>query len=145
MPTLGERSSDRWIALAVLTGARVAMGFQFQSVGAVSPLLMERLHIANIELGWLIGLFSLPGAFLSFPGGLLGRRFGDRHVVVAGLGLMTAGSTLMAVAQSFPLLMVGRLLSATGAVLLMVLVTKMIADWFAGHEIIWAMTIVINA
>src|SRR5262249_14809509 len=44
-----------------------------------------------------------------------------------------------------PLLMVGRLLSATGAVLLMVLVTKMIADWFAGHEIIWAMTIVINA
>src|SRR5215470_7666360 len=105
MPTLSERSRDRWIALAVLTGARLAMGFQFQSVGAVSPLLMERFHIANAELGWLIGLFSLPGAFLSLPGGLLGRRFGDQRVVVVGLGLMAGGSALMAVAQSLSLLM----------------------------------------
>jgi hypothetical protein len=35
--------------------------------------------------------------------------------------------------------------SAVGAVLLQVLLTKMIADWFAGREIIWAMTILINA
>ena len=33
-------SGNRWVALAVLTFARTAMGFQFQSVGAVSPLLM---------------------------------------------------------------------------------------------------------
>jgi MFS family permease len=148
MPSKADRANrpgDRWLALAVLTVARTAMGFQFQSVGAVSPLLMERLHIANAELGWLIGLFSLPGALLSLPGGLLGKRFGDRRVVLAGLGLMTAGSALMGVAQSFPLLGVGRLLSAIGAVLLQVLLTKMIADWFVGREIIWAMTILINA
>ena len=59
--------------LAVLTFARTAMGFQFQSVGAVSPLLTERLHIGYGELGFLVGLFSLPGVVLALPGGLLWR------------------------------------------------------------------------
>jgi len=66
-----DASGNRWLALAVLTFVRTAMGFQFQSVGAVSPLLMERLRIGNTELGWLIGLFSLPGVFLARPGGVV--------------------------------------------------------------------------
>ena len=145
MAGTAEGSGNRWVALAVLTFARTAMGFQFQSVGAVSPLLMERLHIANTELGWLIGLFSLPGVFLALPGGLLGGRFGDRRVVLAGLGLMTVGSALMGAAAGFAAVAVGRFLSAVGAVLLNVVLTKMVTDWFAGREIIWAMTLHINA
>ena len=145
MAGTAEGSRSRWVALAVLTFARTAMGFQFQSVGAVSPLLMERLHIANTELGWLIGLFSLPGVFLALPGGLLGGRFGDRRVVLTGLGLMTAGSALMGAADGFAAAVVGRLLSAVGAVLLGVTLAKMVTDWFAGREIIWAMTVLINA
>lgn len=145
MAGTADGSGNRWVALAVLTFARTAMGFQFQSVGAVSPLLMERLHIANTELGWLIGLFSLPGVFLALPGGLLGGRFGDRRVVLAGLGLMTVGSALMGAAEGFAAVVVGRFLSAVGAILLNVLLTKMVTDWFAGREIIWAMTVLINA
>jgi MFS family permease len=145
MTGTADGSGNRWVALAVLTFARTAMGFQFQSVGAVSPLLMERLHIANTELGWLIGLFSLPGVFLALPGGLLGGWFGDRRVVLAGLGLMTVGSALMGAAEGFAAVAVGRLLSAVGAVLLGVVLAKMVTDWFAGREIIWAMTVLINA
>lgn len=137
--------ANRWTALAVLTLARTAMGFQFQSVGAVSPLLVERLHISNADLGWLIGLFSLPGVFLALPGGLLGGRFGDRGIVVSGLGLMTVGSAVMGATESFAAAAAGRLISATGAILLNVFLTKMVTDWFAGREIIWAMTIMINA
>src|SRR5262249_42810878 len=135
----------RWTALAVLTVARTAMGFQFQSVGAVSPLLIDQLHISNADLGWLIGLFSLPGIFFSLPGGLFGTRFGDRRVVLTGLALMAAGSALMGVAEGFAMVAIGRTISATGAILLNVLLTKMLTDWFAGREMIWAMTILINA
>lgn len=137
--------ANRWIALAVLTLARTAMGFQFQSVGAVSPLLIERLHLSNAELGWLVGLFSMPGIFLSLPGGLLGARFGDRRVVLTGLGLMAVGSVVMGGAESYATIVLGRLITAVGAILLNVLLTKMVTDWFAGGEIIWAMTILINA
>jgi len=144
---MAESPTDRgrWTALAILTVARTAMGFQFQSVGAVSPLLIDRLHISNVDLGWLIGLFSLPGIFFSLPGGLFGTRFGDRRVVLTGLALMAVGSALMGVAGSFATMAIGRTVSAVGAILLNVLLTKMLTDWFAGHEMIWAMTILINA
>ena len=135
----------RWTALAVLTVARTAMGFQFQSVGAVSPLLIDQLHISNVDLGWLVGLFSLPGIFFSLPGGLFGTRFGDRRVVLTGLALMTAGSAVMGAAEGFATMAIGRTVSAAGAILLNVLLTKMLTDWFAGGEMIWAMTILINA
>src|SRR5262245_54347838 len=98
----------RWTALAVLTVARTAMGFQFQSVGAVSPLLIDQLHISNVDLGWLVGLFSLPGIFFSLPGGLFGTRFGDRRVVLTGLALMAAGSALMGSAESFATMAIDR-------------------------------------
>src|SRR5262249_56622162 len=90
----------RWAALAVLTVARTAMGFQFQSVGAVSPLLIDRLHISNVDLGWLIGLFSLPGIFFSLPGGLFGARFGDRRGGLPRPSLLAAGRAALAGARS---------------------------------------------
>ena len=146
MSDAGETpAAGRWSALAVLTFARTAMGFQFHSVGAVGPLLADRLEIASTELGLLIGLFSLPGIVLAFPGGWLGARFGDRRLVLTGLTLMTLGSLTLGVATSMFLAIVGRSLSAVGAVLLNVLLTKMVADRFAGREIIWAMTILVNS
>ncbi|MGG5890866.1 hypothetical protein ACLF3G_27640 [Falsiroseomonas sp. HC035] len=36
---------QRWLALAVLTTARVSMGFQFQSIASVSPLIIEDLGL----------------------------------------------------------------------------------------------------
>jgi MFS family permease len=134
MAGTAEVSGHRWTALAVLTFARTANGFQFQSVGAVSPLLMERLHIANTELGWLIGFFSLPGVFLALPGGLLGGRFGDRRVVLAGLGLMTVGSALMGAAEGFAAVVVGRLLSAVGASLVKAVRKSDLAARLGGDE-----------
>src|SRR5688572_26156225 len=121
------------------------MGLQFQSVGAVSPLLMERLAIGNAELGILIGLFSLPGVVLALPGGLLGQAVGDRRLVLIGLVLMMLGSALIGTATAFEVAVAGRLLAAIGAVLLNVLGTKLVADWFAGRELVWAMSIFVNA
>jgi predicted MFS family arabinose efflux permease len=136
---------SRWSALAVLTFARTAMGLQFQSVGALSPLLTERLGIGNAELGLLVGLFSLPGIVLAMPGGLLGTRFGERRLVLMGLALMAVGSSVIGVSERFAIAVGGRFLTAVGAVLMNVMMTKMLADWFVGREIIWAMTVFINA
>jgi predicted MFS family arabinose efflux permease len=138
-------SRRHWAALAALTLARVAMGVQFQSVGALSPLLMDRLGIANTELGILIGLFALPGIVLALPGGMLGQRLGDRRVVVGALLLMTLGSSLLGEASAFAVAAAGRFLTAVGAVLLNVLGTKLVADWFTERELTWAMAIFLNA
>lgn len=119
-----EHNQDRWLILALLTFARVTMGLQFQSVGAVAPLLMEHLHVANAQIGLLVGLFSMPGIVLALPGGVLGQRFGDRRVVVVGLALMCAGSAILGGASSLSAAIAGRCLSAVGAILLNVLLTR---------------------
>jgi predicted MFS family arabinose efflux permease len=117
------------------------MAFQFQTVGSLGPVLVEVLSIEYAALGTLIGLYMLPGVLIALPGGVLGQRFGAKRVVVAGLALMVAGGLLMAAGASFPQLAAGRIVSGVGAVLINVLMTKMVADWFARREIVTAMSL----
>jgi predicted MFS family arabinose efflux permease len=136
---------NRWVMLAVLFVARTAMGFQFQTVASAGPFLLDALAVDFTALGALIGLYMLPGIFIALPGGMLGQRFGAKRMVLAGLALMVAGGAMMAVSSSFASAAAGRLLSGTGAVLFNVLVTKMIADWFAGREITTAMATLVSS
>ncbi len=136
---------NRWAALAVVCLTRLSMGFQFQSIASVAPFLLVEFGPSYARLGWLIGLFLLPGAVIALPGGLLGRRFGDRRVVVVGLALMALGGVVTAVSPSFALACLGRTVSGVGGVLLNVLLAKMVADWFAGQEISTAMGVMLTA
>ncbi len=70
---------NRWLVLGALYLARTAMGFQFQAIAAVSPLLVRELAIDLALLGTLIGVWMLPGIVVAIPGGMLGRRFGDKR------------------------------------------------------------------
>jgi predicted MFS family arabinose efflux permease len=64
---------------------------------------------------------------------------------MAGLALMALGSVATAAATSLLGAAVGRVISGVGAVLLTVLLTKMVADWFTGREIASAMAILITS
>lgn len=137
---------DRWKALAVLTVARVSLGFQVQSVGSVSPVLLADLGLDFTDLGTLIGLYFLPDVALTIPAGMFGRWFGDKRMVLLSLVVMAAGAAIMGMAHDFTGLATGRLISGMGSVLLNVLMAKMVTDWFAGsHQIVLAMAIFINS
>lgn len=138
-------SLNRWHILALLFLARTAMAFQFQSAGSLGPLLVGELGIDYASLGTLIGLYMLPGIVIALPGGMLGQRFGAKPLVSVGLLLMVLGGLLMGASSSFLPLATGRLLAGVGAVLLNVLLTKMVADWFAGREIVTAMSILVSS
>jgi MFS family permease len=137
--------SEPWKILAALTLARAGMGFQFQSVASVAPFLTADLGLDKTQLGWLIGLYLLPGTFIALPSGLLGARFGDKRVVLFGLLLMAAGGIGLALATGFVAANVARFVSGVGAIVLNVLLTKMVADWFDGKERLLAMAVLINA
>jgi MFS family permease len=134
-----------WLILATLTLARTTMGFQFQSVAAVGPVLTSESIISYTELGVLIGIYLLPGALFAIPGGWFGKRFGDKRVVLTGLAMMTLGGATLAISEVYEVMFVGRLVSGLGAVLLNVLVTKMVTDWFAEHRIATAMGVLISS
>ena len=92
---------SRWGILAVLFVVRATMAFQFQSVAAVAPLLVREFNVGLADIGVLIGLYLAPGAVLALPGGVIGRRFGDKTTVLFGLALMLGGGLLMGLSVSW--------------------------------------------
>ena len=131
--------------LAVLFLARTAMSFQFQSVGSLSPFLVPDLGLDYAALGTLIGLYMLPGLVIALPGGVLGRRFGETRMCLLGLALITLGGLLMGLAETYALATIGRVIAGVGGVIINVLLTKMVADWFAGPEMMTAMALFVNS
>ena len=137
--------TNRWVVLALLFFARASMAMQFQSIPTISTLLVEELGFNFTQIGILIGLWMLPGVFIALPGGLLGQRFGDRIVVIAGLGLQVTGALIFANANAIQMASTGRLICGVGAVAFNVQLTKIVNDWFAEKEISTSMGILMTA
>ena len=83
----------------------------------------------------------LLGAFVALPLGLLGRRFGDRLVLGGGLVCMVFGSCVSAWASGPGGIAAGRTVAGIGAVAMIVLQNKVIADWFGGRRFMLAISI----
>ena len=142
--------TQRWNVLILLFIVRLSMAFQFQSVASISPALMKQYGVGLGDIGFLISLYLAPGLAFALPGGEIGRRFGDKRVVLFGLILMIAGGLAMAFAptldsQVWGWQIAGRIVAGIGGVLLNVLMSKMVTDWFAGKEIATAMAIFVNS
>ncbi|HEY1746252.1 MAG TPA: MFS transporter [Xanthobacteraceae bacterium] len=136
---------NRWPVLAVLFLARTAMGFQFQSVASLSSFVVTELGINFTQLGLLIGFYLLPGVVIAYPSGLLSQRFGDKRIAILGMTLMVVGGGLTAFGHSYAIFLVGRVISGAGAVLLNVVLTKMVTDWFVGRELGTALALLVSS
>jgi MFS family permease len=133
------------LILAAVALARIGFGYQYQTVATLGPDLMERFQLDYAGLGTLIGAFMLLGGFLALPLGLLARRIGDRLVLGCGLLLMVLGPAVSALAAGPTGIGVGRSLAGAGAVAMIVLQNKVIADWFAGRSFMWAISVSVAA
>ncbi|MGB3408722.1 MAG: MFS transporter [Jannaschia sp.] len=125
--------------------ARMSMSYQFQSVAALSPTLIEDIGLSIADIGLLIGIYLAPGVVVAIPGATISARFGDKRVVALSMVMMLLGMALMAAVSGWPAMVVGRVLAGAGGVVLNVVMTKMVVDWFAGREISTAMAIFINS
>lgn len=135
----------RWRVLALLFFIRTAMAFQFATIGALGPLVGQTFQIDAAGIGFLIGLYLSPGLVFALPGGAIGRAFGDKRAVLAALALMTLGGTVSALSVTWEMQLVGRALAGVGGVVLNVMMSKMVTDWFEGLEIATAMATFVNS
>lgn len=138
-----QSDRSRWLVLVVLFGCRTGLGFQFQTLGSVSEQLIADLGFSYTQIGTLIGLFMLPGAFLAIAAGYSGRYFSDRALAGFGLFALGLGGALGALADGFGLLGAARIACGVGFVVSTIYFTKMTADWFAGKELATAMGILV--
>lgn len=135
----------RWAMLLVIFLTRTSMGFQFQSIAALTSFLVPAFALSYAEVGLLMGLFMLPGVVIAVPGGLLGQRFGSLRVVVVGLGLMIVGGMIVSYSAGLHTAAFGRAIGGVGGVLVNIMLARMVADWFRERELQTAMGLMLSA
>lgn len=108
------------------------MGMQFESVGALGPLLRaEGLDYAR--LGILVGAYLAPSVLVALPGGIVVQRLGERTTLLLCAALMFAGAVVDQTSD-WNARLLARVIAGTGAVVFTIAGTKMIADMFAGRQ-----------
>ena len=123
---------SKWRILALLFTARCVMGMQFESVGALGPLLRaEGLDYAR--LGILVGAYLAPSVLVALPGGIVVQRLGERTTLLLCAALMFAGA-VVDLSNDWSVRLLARVIAGTGGVVFTIAGTKMIADMFTGRQ-----------
>jgi len=133
--------SRRWLVLASAVVSFFAVGVTFFAVPPLIPQLVERYGLSNLRVGLLMGSIAMPAIVLSIPLGSAVDRWSARKSGVAGLLLMGVAAVLFAVAPSYGILLLARLLFGIGGLVMNLLLARMISSAFAGRELSLAMGI----
>ena len=88
-------------------------------MGVALPRLMEDLGITATAGQWLTTAFMLTMAVVIPITGFLLQRFHTRPVFIAAMSLFSTGTLLAAVSPGFELLLVGRVVQASGTAIMM--------------------------
>jgi MFS family permease len=128
-----RRINSGWaylIAIGVLL-AGVSVAFARIKVAAMLPVMIGALQIPLTSAGWLMGVFALTSVVLSIPVGAFVGKVGIKKAGLLAVACVGAGCILGAIGQSFPILMVGRVLEGISYPLIYVVAPTSIALWFS--------------
>lgn len=97
-------------------------------MGVAIPHLMKDLGISALAAQWLTTAFLLTMAVVIPTTGFLIQRISTRHLYVIAMGLFVTGTTIAAVAPGFEVLLLGRIVQASGtAIMLPLLMTSVMS------------------
>lgn len=126
----------RWIVL-VTTGLMLfGSYFAYDSISAISQLLIEQEGYTATQVGLVDSLYSWPnilGAVL--VAGILVDKFGTRAMSVIFSGLVVLGAVVVAAAPSFIAVLIGRATLGVGAEALAVCQMAILHKWFRRKDL----------
>ncbi len=118
------------IIVMTLATAYVASHFFRASNVTIGLDLMRDLDIGPEALGGLTGAFFFGFAAMQIPCGFFFDRFGPRRTVVGMLVLATIGGIVFTLAQTWPILLTGRVLMGAGFGVMLIGSMVVISRWF---------------
>ncbi len=120
------RSRDRKVIATLLVATFVVI-LNETIMGVALPVLMVDLDLTAGTVQWLTTAFMLTMAVVIPTTGFLLQRFSTRTVYAAALGLFSAGTLLAGLAPGFWVLLLGRIVQASGtAIMLPLLMTTIL-------------------
>jgi len=136
-----DLASRRWLILASTVVSFFSVGVTFFAVPPLIPELVERFGLSHLAIGVLMGAISVPAILFSIPLGAAIDRWPARATGNIALTLMAVGALLFALAPSYAMLVVGRLLFGVGGLVINLLLARLVSTAFAGRELALAMGI----
>ncbi|MBN9221012.1 MAG: MFS transporter [Mesorhizobium sp.] len=88
--------NHRWKVLGIGVAANAGFSATFSGIPATAVVLRQGYQLSNAQLGVALGLLGLGVALSELPWGLLTDRWGDRRVLLIGLGATAAWLLAMA-------------------------------------------------
>ncbi len=120
--------SMRWaIAFAATLLAMLTLQMSNLGFSPLLPAIQKQFGVTYSQIGLFTGLYGIIAIVLSYPAGLLAKRFGERSVLTIGLVIVAAGLSGLSAAPNFPLALAARLLWLSGYRLAFVCVITAIA------------------
>lgn len=88
--------NHRWKVLGIGVAANAGFSATFSGIPATAVVMRQGYHLDNTSLGLALGLLGLGVALSELPWGVLTDRWGDRRVLLTGLGATAAWLLIMA-------------------------------------------------
>lgn len=125
--TYGLSSRNRGIIFILLIATFVVI-LNETIMNVALPKLMTELKVSASTVQWLATAFMLTMAVVIPITGFILQRYSTRTVFLAALGLFSLGTLMAGIAPSFPPLLAGRVVQASGtALMLPLLITSILA------------------
>ncbi len=122
--------SLRWVMLGLIYLCMLAFALVFQAIPPVLNLIIKEFGVSHASAGLLMSMFALPGLILSIPAGIMADSFGVKRIGILALSFMIVGTVILATANNFTLLIIGRAVSGIGAMTLAIVSPQAVAQWF---------------
>jgi MFS family permease len=127
------KNESRWRVLVYVYVSMITFAVIFQVIPPVLGFIISSMELSHTQAGALMSFFALPGILIAIPGGILADVYGPKRIGIAALIIALAGSLLVGLGGSFPVLLSGRFLSGVGALT--------ISRWFTRGDLGRAMGI----
>ena len=131
----------RWVILLVTLLAFVAFAFSFQILPPLIPSILREFSISNSDAGWLMSAVLVPGLLLGVFISNIIRRLRAKKTILLSLTLVILGALISSAANSYSILLLGRLILGLGGAIILPTTPSIISQWFEKEELGKAMGI----
>ena len=127
--------AQRWWTLGTLCLTLLGVMLANSSLNMALPMMAKDLTLDQLELTWVVNIYTLVFASLLFMAGAIGDRYGRKMIMQVGLAIFTAGSLYAGfIAQTGTELIISRVVMGLGGAFVMPTTLSIINNTFPSSE-----------